>query len=85
MDTHTDTLESKQIDLSTAKSQAGNGLTPLNSVLWEAFRPLGPLAVNLLWFSQPGFALFGKAEWVDRLAALLENPEADQTDSGKHL
>jgi hypothetical protein len=85
MDTYTNDLNSKQNNSIKEKSLPDGGLVLISGLLWEAFRPLGPLAANLLWFSQPGFALFGKTELVDRLATLLDNPEGDQTGSGNKL
>jgi len=43
--------------------------------LWGAMRvglkPLGPLAAQLIWFAQPGLALFGQSGPAGDLAALL--------------
>ena len=54
---------------------ADAGLADLAGALREGLRPLGPLASQFLWFSQPGFALFGQSAAVGALAELLdENP-----------
>ena len=49
------------------------GLGGLVDGLEQALGPLGPLAAQVLWFSQPGFGLFGQYESIGELANLLEN------------
>jgi hypothetical protein len=49
------------------------GLGGLAEGLEHGLRPLGPLAAQILWFSQPGFALFGQYEAIGGLADLLED------------
>jgi hypothetical protein len=59
------------------------GLGGLADGLETGLKPLGPLAAQLLWFSQPGFALFGGYESIGGLADLLEDlptgPGQDQS------
>lgn len=62
------------------------GLGGLADGLEHGLKPLGPLAAQLLWFSQPGFALFGQYESIGGLADLLEDlpgePDSDHTTTG---
>jgi|GEM_PF-1395239 len=47
------------------------GLSDILEALRGAFHPLMPLAAQLLYVSQPTFALFGQADAVGALAELL--------------
>jgi hypothetical protein len=62
------------------------GLGGLADGLERGLKPLGPLAAQLLWFSQPGFALFGQYDSIGGLADLLEDlpdqPEDQHTTTG---
>ncbi len=49
------------------------GLGGLADGFEQVFKPLGPLAAHILWFSQPGFALFGQYDAIGGLADLLED------------
>jgi hypothetical protein len=53
------------------------GLGGLADGLQQGLRPLGPLAAQVLWFSQPGFALFGQYEAIGGLADLLDDWPGD--------
>ena len=56
------------------------GLGGLAAGLAAGLKPLGPLTAQLLWFSQPGFALFGQSGSIGALAELLEDlPDDDHT------
>ena len=59
------------------------GLGGLADGLATGLKPLGPLAAQILWFSQPGFAIFGQYESIGGLADLLEDlpagPGQDQS------
>lgn len=48
------------------------GLGGLADGLGYALRPLGLLAAQFLWFSQPAFGLFGRGELAESLAESLE-------------
>lgn len=54
---------------------ADAGLGEIACALKQAFKPLVPIAAQVLWFSQPGFALFGQSEAVNSLAELLDEPQ----------
>ena len=47
------------------------GLGGLWGALRDGLKPLGPLAAQLIWFAQPGLALFGQSDPAGDLAALL--------------
>lgn len=47
------------------------GLGGLWGVVRDGLKPLGPLAAQLIWFAQPGLALFGQSDPASDLAALL--------------
>ena len=47
------------------------GLGGLWGAVREGLKPLGPLAAQLIWFAQPGLALFGQSDPAGDLAALL--------------
>jgi len=47
----------------------------LGRVVTDSLRPLGPLAAQFLWLSQPGFALFGRSTEIAALAELLESED----------
>lgn len=53
------------------------GLGELARGIEQGLRPLAPLAAQFLWFSQPGFALFGQQDSVGGLADLLDDLPAD--------
>jgi hypothetical protein len=53
----------------------GAGLYGPAQAIAEAFRPLAPLAAQLLWFAQPAFTLIGKFDRVGGLAELLDDPD----------
>ena len=56
------------------------GLGEIAQAVGQALKPLAPFAAQVLWFSQPGFALFGQSEAISSLADLLDNPEhSEQT------
>jgi hypothetical protein len=50
------------------------GLGAVFGALGDALKPLAPLAAQVLWFSQPGFAVFGQSDAVGALAEMLESP-----------
>lgn len=52
------------------------GLEEIAHSVGYALRPLAPLAAQILWVVQPGFAILGHSEAVGALAALLDEPEA---------
>ena len=58
------------------------GLGGLAAGLQAGLKPLGPLAAQLLWFSQPGFALFGQSDSIGALADLLEDLPGDDPTTG---
>jgi hypothetical protein len=59
------------------------GLGELARGLEQGLRPLAPLAAQLLWVSQPGFALFGQYEAIGGLADLLDDlPAHSSLDDG---
>ncbi len=60
------------------------GLSDLANIVKEGFRPLAPLAAQLLWFAQPGFALFGQSEAVGDLASFLAGEEDSSPDHVPH-
>jgi hypothetical protein len=55
---------------------ADAGLGEIAHSVGYALRPLAPLAAQILWVVQPGFAILGHSEAVGALAALLDEPEA---------
>jgi hypothetical protein len=58
------------------EAQAGEvGLSGIYDALHHTFRPLAPLAAQLLWVAQPTLSLFGEAESIGALADLLEHPD----------
>lgn len=58
------------------------GLGGLAEGLEQGLKPLAPLAAHILWFSQPGFALFGQYDAIGGLANLLEDlPDEPDTQS----
>jgi len=48
------------------------GLGGIAEAFREALNPLTPLAVQLLWLVQPGFAMLGQPELITGLSDLLE-------------
>jgi hypothetical protein len=61
------------------------GLSGVASAFSDAFRPLGPVAAQLLWISQPGFALFGQYDSIDGLANLLNDwPDYPEQGESEH-
>jgi hypothetical protein len=56
------------------------GLGGLADALAGGLKPLGPLAANILWFSQPGFALLGQYDAIGGLAELLDDLPASHDD-----
>lgn len=54
---------------------ASAGLGEIVHAIGHALQPLAPLAAQMLWFSQPGFALFGQSEAISSLAELLNEPQ----------
>ena len=53
------------------------GLAGLLGALRDGFKPLAPVAAQLLWVAQPTVALFGEADAISALANLLEHPEIE--------
>ncbi len=49
------------------------GLGEITQTVGQAFKPLAPFAAQVLWFTQPGFALFGHSEAIYALAELLSD------------
>jgi len=56
------------------------GLGELAGALADGLKPLSPLAAQLLWFAQPGFALFGQADAVGALANALSGDDDPSPD-----
>lgn len=54
---------------------ANAGLGAISQAVGQAFKPLAPFAAQVLWITQPGFALFGHSEAIHSLAELLEAPQ----------
>ena len=54
---------------------ADAGLGEIAQAVSQAFKPLAPFAAQVLWFTQPGFALFGHSEAIHTLAELLDAPQ----------
>ncbi|NDJ52028.1 MAG: hypothetical protein GYB68_02960 [Chloroflexi bacterium] len=52
------------------------GLGAVVGAIGQALQPLSPLAVQMLWFSQPAFALFDRGDDIMALADLLEERHA---------
>jgi hypothetical protein len=60
------------------------GLGEIAGAISQAFKPLAPFAAQVLWFSQPAFALFGQFEAISSLAELLDNPQyPDLAETGE--
>ena len=60
------------------------GLGEIVQAVSQAFKPLAPFAAQVLWFTQPGFALFGHSEVINTLAELLDAPQRpDHTAQSK--
>lgn len=53
------------------------GLAGLWGALRDGFKPLAPVAAQLLWITQPTMALFGEADSISALADLLEHPDSE--------
>jgi hypothetical protein len=51
------------------------GLGEITQAVGQAFKPLAPFAAQMLWFVQPGFALFGHSEAIHTLAEILDAPQ----------
>jgi hypothetical protein len=60
------------------------GLGELFGALKQGFKPLQPLAAQLLWFAQPGFALFGRADAIGALASSLADDGDPAPDHVQH-
>jgi hypothetical protein len=57
---------------------ANAGLGEIAQAMGQAFTPLAPFAAQILWFTQPGFALFGQSEAIRSLAELLDAHNGSQ-------
>jgi hypothetical protein len=55
------------------------GLGEIAQAMGQAFTPLAPFAAQILWFTQPGFALFGQSEAIHSLAELLDANDSSQS------
>ena len=53
---------------------ADAGLGEITQAVGQALKPLAPFAAQMLWFTQPGFALFGHSEAIHTLAEMLDAP-----------
>jgi hypothetical protein len=60
---------------------ANAGLGEITQAVGQAFKPLAPFAAQVLWFAQPGFALFGHSEAIDTLAEMLDAPQHHKDSS----
>ncbi len=60
---------------------ADAGLGEIAQAVGPAFKPLAPFAAQVLWFTQPGFALFGHSEAIDALAEMLDAPQHHNDNS----
>lgn len=70
MDSHTNPRR-EQVGQRWVERLEAAGLGGLWGALHEGLKPLGPLAAQLIWFAQPGLALFGQSDPAGELAALL--------------
>lgn len=60
---------------------ADAGLGEITQAVGHAFKPLAPFAAQVLWVTQPGFALFGHSEAVDALAEMLDSSQFAVNDN----
>ena len=59
------------------------GLGGLWGALRDGLKPLAPLAAQLIWFAQPGLALFGQSDPAGELAALLNGDLESSSEPDK--
>ena len=59
------------------------GLGGLWGAVRDGLKPLGPLAAQLIWFAQPGLALFGQSDPAGELAALLNGDFESSSEPDK--
>jgi hypothetical protein len=53
------------------------GLGGLIHTIIHAMRPVAPIAANLLWITQPAFAMFNRGKEIEELANRLSEPLED--------
>lgn len=60
------------------------GLGELIEALKQGFKPVQPLAAQILWFAQPAFGLFGRADAIGELARSLADDNDHSVDHVQH-
>jgi hypothetical protein len=58
-----------------------SGLGGLIHTIIHAMRPVAPIAANLLWITQPAFALFDRGKEIEELANQLSDPWEEDGES----
>ncbi len=78
-----DTWQARWLALAQSwqKRLADAGLGEIAQAMGQAFKPLAPFAAQVLWVTQPGFALFNRSEAIHALAELLDAPQYHASSS----